>query len=126
MPYRLFWLIFLVGLMACAPKALYLLDVTQPVIPPDSPQRPWIMVGSRKWGSSKLFRKFCLKGEFREILKEARLPEEKQRELLEAACGPKRSTAAFVKAYYTLDDEDRINLREKLESHGYILNEFPC
>ncbi len=122
-------LIILAGFMilaACAPKAIYLLDVTEPVIPPDTPQRPWIMVGSQKWGSSKLFQKLCVKGELRKILAQARLPKEKQRELFEAACGPKRSTAAFVRAYYSLEEEKRLDLRETLENHGYILNEFPC
>ncbi len=84
------------------------------------------MVGSRKWGSSKLFRKFCLQGEFRMILREAHLPPEAQRELWEAACGPQRSTAGFVKAYYHLKDDFRLDLRETLERHGYVLNEFPC
>ncbi len=116
--------IFILG--SCAPQALYLLDIKEPVIPPDTPQRPWIMVGSRKWGSSKLFRKFCLQGEFQKILKQAKLSGPNQKALWEAACGPERSTAAFVKAYYSLGDENRIRLREVLETHGYILNEFPC
>ncbi|WP_297055439.1 hypothetical protein [Thermosulfurimonas sp.] len=111
---------------SCAPKALYLTDIHEPVIPPDTPQRPWIMIGSRKWGSSKLFRKLCLKGELREILKQARLSPREQKELLSAACGPERSTAAFVRAYYSLDEEKRFRLRDVLETHGYVLNEFPC
>jgi len=122
-----FWILVVAAVFAaCAPKALYLLDVNEPVIPPDTPQRPWIMVGSRKWGSSKLFRKLCVKGELRVILRQARLSPEAQRRLFEAACGPKRSTAAFVRAYYGLPEDKRIDLREVLENHGYILNEFPC
>ncbi|MBX6422354.1 hypothetical protein [Thermosulfurimonas sp. F29] len=124
---RIFGFLFVVVvLISCAPKALYLLDVHEPVIPPDTPQRPWIMVGSRKWGSSKLFRKLCLKGELRLILRQAHLSPEAQRRLFEAACGPERSTAAFVRAYYGLPEDKRIDLREVLENHGYILNEFPC
>jgi len=112
--------------LACAPKALYLLDVSEPVIPPDSPQRPWIMIGSRNWGSSKLYRKLCVQGEFRKILAEAHLPKKDQESLWKAACGKRSSTADFERVYYSLDDELRINLRESLENHGYILNEFPC
>ncbi|OAQ21516.1 hypothetical protein [Thermosulfurimonas dismutans] len=117
--------IFILAL-ACAPKALYLLDVTEPIIPPDSPQRPWIMIGSRNWGSSKLYRKLCIKGEFRQILAKTHLPKKDQKTLWEAACGKESSSADFVKAYYSLDEGLRINLRETLENHGYILNEFPC